>query len=226
MKQDKKKALFIADKLFAELVFDVQRLEGMPFTLPEVQTYLQGVTVGGHKVRDVTKLEQQRLGWRALIDRVQAGTFDLTKDTACALQAIVAKDEALDLGRFRSGKVGIAGTEYEPPPASELGLLFSGMVRDVLALDDVREQAFRVHLDMARNQFFYDGNKRTGLFMANGHLMAKGYPPFSIPAKRQLEYNTGMIAFYDSCKPGASVDHGPMIAFLRECHEAMYKRFE
>ena len=46
MKQDKKKALFIAQKVFAELVFDVQSLEGMPFTMPEVQTYIQGVTVG------------------------------------------------------------------------------------------------------------------------------------------------------------------------------------
>ena len=59
MKQNKEKALFIAGKVFAELVFDVQRLEGMPFTMPEVQTYIQGITVGGHKLSDQEKLKQQ-----------------------------------------------------------------------------------------------------------------------------------------------------------------------
>lgn len=226
MKQDKKKALFIADKIFADLIFDVSKLENMPFTMPEVQTYLQGVTVGGHKLSDQNKLLQQAEAWRHVVALVKKDAFAVNKDTACAIQAILAKDEALETGRFRSGGVSISGTEYLPPKAETLDDAFTRTIAEILDLPDEREQAYRLHLDFARNQFFYDGNKRTGLFMANGHLMAKGYPPFSIPAKRQLEYNTGMIAFYDSCKPGASVDHGPMIAFLRECHEAMYKRFE
>ena len=63
MIQDKKRALFIAHKLFAELVFDMSMLEGMPFSMPEVQTYLQGVTIGGHKVSDIEKPKQHKLGW-------------------------------------------------------------------------------------------------------------------------------------------------------------------
>lgn len=38
MEQDKTKALFIARKVFAELVYDVQSLEGMPFTMPQPQS--------------------------------------------------------------------------------------------------------------------------------------------------------------------------------------------
>ena len=80
MKQDRKKAVFIAEKMFAELVFDLQKLEGMPFTQPEVQTYLQGITVGGHNVTDEDKLKQQILGWKHLISLVRTGDFALTKD--------------------------------------------------------------------------------------------------------------------------------------------------
>jgi Fic family protein len=220
MIQDKKKALFIAQKVFAELVFDVQRLEGMPFTMPEVQTYLQGVTVGGHKVSDVEKLKQQKLGWELLIEMVKEDTFLLTKETACAIQKVIGYGEALDPGAFRTGQVGIAGTEYKPPRADKLDELFKRVISDILKLKEIREQAYRLHLDFARSQFFWDGNKRTGLLMLNGHLMSNGYSPLSIPAKRLTEYNAGMIRFYESG------EYDEMMTFLKECHEAMYGRFE
>lgn len=220
MKQDKAKALFIAQKVFAELVFDVQSLEGMPFTMPEVQTYLQGVTIGGHKVSDVEKLKQQKLGWELLIKMVKDGSFNLAKETACAIQSVIGHDETLAPGQFRTGQVGIAGTEYKPPKASLLDAIFKQVMEEVLKLAHVPEQAYRLHLDFARNQFFWDGNKRTGLLMLNGHLMTNGYAPLSIPAKRLNEYNAGMIRFYDSG------DYAEMMFFLRQCHEAMYGRFE
>lgn len=220
MKQDKEKALFIAKKVFAELVFDVQRLEGMPFTMPEVQTYIQGVTVGGHKVSDVEKLKQQKLGWETLIDLVKTDSFSLTKETACSIQKVIGKGEAPEPGQFRSSQVGIAGTEHKPPQASELDEIFRRVIKEILELKDICEQAYRLHLDFARNQFFWDGNKRTGLLMLNGHLMSNGYSPLSVPAKRLTEYNAGMIDFYESG------DYTQMLAFLKECHEAMYGRFE
>ncbi|MGI2029451.1 hypothetical protein [Endozoicomonas acroporae] len=34
------------------LVYDAVNLEGLAMTLPEVQTLLAGITVGGHKVSD------------------------------------------------------------------------------------------------------------------------------------------------------------------------------
>ncbi len=220
MKQDKEKALFIAKKVFAELVFDIQSLEGMPFTMPEVQTYIQGITVGGHKITDEKKLKQQILGWRTLLQLVENNAFSITKKTACLLQKIIAKDEALEIGQFRTGQVSIAGTEYTPPHADKLDDIFQTTITALLQLEDIREQAYRLHLDVAYNQFFYDGNKRTGLLMLNGHLMSNGYPPLSIPAKRLTEYNQGMIRLYETG------EHEEMTAFLKECHQEMYGRFE
>jgi prophage maintenance system killer protein len=64
---------------------------------------------------------------------------------------------------------------------------------------------------MARIQFFWDVNKRTGRFMMNGILLAQGYPIINVPAKRQQEFNTLMLTFYDSN------DMTAMNRFLRSC---------
>ena len=41
-----------AKRQLAELVHDAVSLEGIHFTLPEIQTLLDGVTVGGRKLAD------------------------------------------------------------------------------------------------------------------------------------------------------------------------------
>jgi len=41
-----------AQRALTTFVYDVVQLEGINFTLPEVQTLLDGVTVGGHKLTD------------------------------------------------------------------------------------------------------------------------------------------------------------------------------
>jgi len=46
------RACFRFHKMLAEFVWDAGVLEGNPFTFPEVQTLLDGVTVGGHKLSD------------------------------------------------------------------------------------------------------------------------------------------------------------------------------
>jgi Fic family protein len=199
MKIDKKnieKGLFIAKKNLAGLVYDFQTLEGMPFTLPEVQTYLQGITVGGHKIEDEEKLKQQALAWKYLIGLVENEKFEFSKDVACSIQNIVAKDEALEVGCFRNGQVWIKGAEYVPPDHSVLDAKFKLLCSRISGIQNAFVKGAIVSLDMARNQYFYDGNKRTGLLMMNGIFISNGLMPFTIPAKKVLKYNQKMLKFY------------------------------
>lgn len=64
---------------------------------------------------------------------------------------------------------------------------------------------------MARNQFFYDVNRRMGRFMMNGLLLSEGYPAINLVAKRQLEFNNLMLEFYQTGQ------QKPMNLFLRSC---------
>lgn len=205
------KALMLAKRQLSEFVCDAVNLEGINMTLPEVQTLLDGITVGGHKLSDQQITVNQGNAWRLLFGWLECGEFTVSAEIACKLHAAAGKEEALSWGVFRSGGVLIAGTDYQPPPVAELPTRFDAMVADLAQIDDIYDQAIHIFLTMARCQFFYDVNKRMGRFMMNGHLLQHGYPAINLPAKRQLEFNTLMLAFY------ASGDETAMNAFMRSC---------
>jgi len=52
IKPNRDKALMLAKRAVGVLVHDSILLEGIDYTLPEVLTLLEGVTVGGHALSD------------------------------------------------------------------------------------------------------------------------------------------------------------------------------
>jgi hypothetical protein len=219
MEKNIKKAIFVAKKMFAQLIYDFQSLEGMPFTFPEVQTFLQGITVGGHKISDHDKLKQQQLAWQQLIFWVEQESFTLSEKTACELEKIVAKDEALVPGIIRDGVVTVSSGDftYHPPEFHELPRLLAKSLRD--ARDDslfICDRGYRLALEFAFNQFHWEGNKRTGTLMMNGLFMSNGVLPCSVPAKRLQEYNALLMGLY------RTGEYHPLMAFYKDCHQQIY----
>jgi len=211
IKPDKAKAIMLAKRQLAEFVWDAVNLEGIHFTLPEIQTLLDGITVGGHKVTDQQIALNQANTWRTIFELIKNNQFEVTLETVCALHSIAARDESLEWGKFRSGGVTIAGTDYMPPPADSLPDLFEKMLDEASGISDIYDRAIHLFLTMARCQFFYDANKRMGRFIMNGLLLSRGYPAINLPAKRQLEFNQLMLTFYETG------DQKPMNTFLRSC---------
>ena len=114
----------LAQRDVSVFVYDAVRLEGINFTLPEIQTLLQGTTIGGHKLSDQQIEVNQGDAWKELFKMIRDGMFEVSQAYACHLHAIAAKEEALEWGQRRTGSVLIAGTDYEPPKASELPARF------------------------------------------------------------------------------------------------------
>lgn len=208
---DRTRATFRANKVLAELVYDTTALEGNPFTFPEVQTLLDGVTVGGHKVADADQVLNQAESWRELFGMVRSNEFALDVAVACRLQALVARNEALRWGEFRTGHVGIAGTDHEPPDCKRLPSIFEQGRKALGEMDDVHARAMCAFLFVSLNQFFWDGNKRTGRLLMNGELLSNGHDAITVPAKRRVEFNRKMVEFYDS------KDASEMMRFLASC---------
>jgi len=212
LKPNKAKALMLARRQLPELVCDSVNLEGIAMTLPEVQTLLDGITVGGYKLTDEMITLNQANAWRFLFSSIEAGTFSLKKDYLLSLHEIAAKEEALNWCCFRDGGVTISGTDYLPPSIDQLEGLWVQITKNAMKnTSDIYDRAIGLFLDMARIQFFYDVNKRTGRLMMNGLLLSAGYPAINLPAKQQLKFNTLMLNFYDS---GDKVD---MINFMKSC---------
>lgn len=196
---DPRKLIIIAKNLLPDVVFNMANLEGNPFTYPEVQTLLDGITIGGHKVSDEQQIYRIKNGWDYLFDLVKNKKVLIDIDTFNKINDIVAKDEALISGSFRTGQVRIAGTEFMPPKAEELNEIFDKELLLIKArCKGNTELAFEIFLWGALNQFYYDGNKRTSRLISNLILMSNGQGIFNIKAKDRLEFNTLMVEFYNT----------------------------
>ncbi|KOA20598.1 hypothetical protein CLHOM_07400 [Clostridium homopropionicum DSM 5847] len=202
---DVKKLIMLVKKLLPDVVFNMASLEGNPFTYPEVQTLLDGITIGGHKVSDEQQIFSIRNAWNYLFDLVYKN--DLSLDTSSLYSIfnkfnnIVAKDEALISGIFRTGQVRIAGTDFIPPRAEELESIFKNELPQLIErCKSKTELAFEIFLWGALNQFYYDGNKRTSRLVSNMILILNGQGIFNIKAKDRLQFNTLMLEFYNTRK--------------------------
>lgn len=79
----------------------------------------------------------------------------------------IARNEALEWGKLRTGTVGISGTDYVPPvPEKEKTIEELKNILSSTSLS-VTDKALEAFTWGARGQFFWDGNKRTSLLLAN-----------------------------------------------------------
>ncbi|APF25254.1 MULTISPECIES: Fic family protein [Clostridium] len=196
---DIKKLIFVAKKILPDIIFNMGSLEGNPFTFPEVQTLLDGITVGGRRVSDEQQLYGLKNSWECLFDLVKKEKFQLNKEIFNSINNKVTINEVLISGEFRDSQVRIGGTDYIPPQAEELNSIFLNELPKIIGRCKTKtELAFEIFLFVALNQFYYDGNKRTGRLLANGVLLSSGQGVLNVKAKDKLEFNTLMIDFYDT----------------------------
>lgn len=208
---DTRRAIWRAKKIFAEILHDITVMEGNPFTVPEIQTLLDGITVGGRKVSDTQQVLNQKDSLLALFEMAEQGCFALTPEIALRLQSLAARGEALEEGVFRTGKVTISGTNYLPPVGLDLRQAFAAIAAQAAKIENIFERAMAVFLFVARTQCFWDGNKRTGRLLMNGLLLQSGQDIISIPAAKRQEFNEKMIHFYETAEATE------MMALLAKC---------
>ena len=197
--RNKRKAFFKAKKMLPEYVFDTSKLENNPMTFPEVKTLIDGITVGGHKVSDMQQVLNIKDTWVMLLDSLQNNKFEVSKKMTDKVNGFIARQEALEWGKFRTGRVGISGTSlYQAPDFRELDNIFDTEIDYILGNFDPIEQAIRLFLWGALNQFYWDGNKRTFRIMANGILLNSGVGIFNIKTKDIPQFNALRVEFYET----------------------------
>ena len=135
-----------------------------------------------------------RDAWRFLMNTVDE---PLTVDYICKINGFIARNEALEWGVLRRGSVGISGTDYKPPvPVYET---ISAELDKLLSADKTAtEKALDAFAWGARGQFFWDGNKRTSLTVANKILLMNGAGILTITDQHMEAFNTALLTFYNS----------------------------
>ena len=193
-----KKYFYLAKKDKIDFIYNTAALEGNPMTYPEVETLLEGITVGGHRLSDEQQILNQNRSVQLLFSMLETNRFCLDKQTLCLLHREVAKEETLLWGVFREGNVNIGGTNYLPPSPAQLNLIFEQGLLEISNINNTIIKGLTYFLFGARSQFFYDGNKRVSRLMMNGILLSAGFPMMNIKVKHKLVFNQQMIHFYDS----------------------------
>lgn len=62
-----------------DYIFNTSALEGNAMTYPEVETLLDGITVGGHKVSDAHMILNQNNSVKLLFNLIESNKFDLSR---------------------------------------------------------------------------------------------------------------------------------------------------
>ena len=123
---------------------------------------------------------------------------EVTFEYWCKLNEYIARNEALEWGKLRTGTVGISGTDYVPPvPEKEKTIEELKNILSSTSSSDT-DKALEAFTWGARGQFFWDGNKRTSLLLANKILVSSGAGIMTITDKYMEQFNSLLLEYYNT----------------------------
>jgi Fic family protein len=187
-------SMFLAKKKWDENVYCGMRMENRAVTFPQTKTILQGVNVPNVQLNDIQAILNMRDAWQFLL-----GSMDqpVTLDYLCKINEYIARNESLEWGKLRTGSVMISGTDYSPPvPSTEA---VSAELAAILSADTTATaKALEAFVWGARGQFFWDGNKRTSMTLANKILIAAGTGFLTITDRHMEQFNTLLVEYYNT----------------------------
>lgn len=187
-------SLFLAKKKWDENVYCGMKMENRAVTFPQTKTILNGVNVPNVQLDDIQAILNMRDAWKHLLTTINE---PVTFEYWCKLNEFIARNEALEWGKLRTGTVGISGTDYIPPiPQQEV---VQQELADILNADvSATEKALNAFVWGARGQFFWDGNKRTSLTLANKILVEAGAGILTITDKHMEQFNVLLLDYYNT----------------------------
>ena len=190
---------FLAKKKWDENVYCGMRMENRAVTFPQTRTILNGVNVPSVQLDDIQAILNMRDAWRYLMQSIDA---PLSVAYMCKLNELIARNEALEWGKLRTGTVGISGADYLPP-IPEISSLEEQLAALVHSDTTATEKALNAFVWGARGQFFWDGNKRTSLTVANKILLEAGAGILTITDKYMEQFNGLLLDYYNNGEPEA-----------------------
>ena len=181
--------IFLAKKTFVELVYNTAYIEGCNVTFPQTQTIIDGAMVNGVTVDDIQTVLNLRDAWRFCIETVDA---ELTLGYICKINEYISRNESLQWGVLRNGRVGV-GDFIPSVPEKE------NVLKELERIGSIKEPVERA-LDYfaygCKQQLFWDGNKRTSTIVASKILIEAGEGILTIGKENAEEVNTVLYNWY------------------------------
>ena len=181
--------IFLAKKIFTELVFNTAYIEGCNVTFPQTQTIIDGAVVNGISVDDIQTVLNLRDGWKFVINSVHK---PLTLEYVGTINAYVSRNESLEWGVLRKGTVGV-GSFLPTIPVKE------DVVKEIERINGIDkpiDRALEYFAYACKQQLFWDGNKRTSTMVASKILIENGEGILTIGKDQAEEFNVTLNNWY------------------------------
>lgn len=177
-------ANLIARKYLAESVYHMTKLDGLNTTMFDTKNLVDVGIINNMNTHDVTVINNLSKAWKFVVS--DHGYDVLSLEFLKKLNDIVGKDLVLDHGSLRTGKVSIG--EHTPDIPIEENV--EKNIEDLKEIKDPINLAISIITNGIKNQYFYDGNKRTSFMLANSILIQNNVGIIVIEDIKYPEFNT------------------------------------
>lgn len=181
--------IFLAKKTFVELVYNTAYIEGCNVTFPQTQTIIDGAVINGITVDDIQTVLNLRDGWKYCIQSINE---PLTLEYICKINEYVSRNESLQWGVLRTGKVGV-GAFIPSIPIKE------DVLKEIDRINSIPnsvDRALEYFAYVCKQQLFWDGNKRTSTIVSSKILIEAGEGVLTIGKDNAEEFNTTLNNWY------------------------------
>lgn len=185
--------IFLAKRNLVDNIYANARMEGINITFPQTKTILDGVNVPNLKLDEIQCVLNLRDAWKFVIANIDE-KFNL--EFICKINEYVARNESLEWGKLRTGRVEITGTEYIPEVPDKNKV--TKEINDILKIENATERAITYMLYGMKSQLFWDGNKRTSTIAANKIMISNGAGIIKVPDNKLEEFNKLLTEFYNT----------------------------
>lgn len=194
---NKSQSLCLAEKEQSKNIYCGMKMENRAVTLDQTRAILNGINVPNVQLDDIQAILNMRDAWKFLLNTISE---TVTFEYWCKLNDYIARNEALEWGKLRTGNVEISGTDYVPP-IPEKEKVIAGL-EDIVSDKDITatEKALEIFVWGTKGQFFWDGNKRTSLMLANKILISAGAGIMTITDKYMEQFNVSLLEYYNTGK--------------------------
>ena len=189
----KEQNIFLAKKVLVSNIYNSARLEGINTTYPDTKTILEGVNVPSLKLDEINCILNLRDAWNFTLSNIDS---DVTLDFICKVNSLVSRNESLEWGVLRTGKIGINGVDYIPDIPEKEDVIIN--IETILKEENITKRSLNLMLYLMRSQLFWDGNKRTAMIVANKFLVSNGGGIISVKEDDINEFNKLLTEYYNT----------------------------
>ena len=187
----KEENIFVAKRNIIDYIWKSANLEGINVTFPQTSVIYEKGVLQNANVHSISVVLNLKHAWQVLLNSLNE---PLSIDYFCKINYEVAKDESLDWGKLRTGKVGISGTNYIPPIPDKDNVM--KQLNELMQIENQTERAIKIMFWAMKSQLFWDGNKRTAMLVANKVMIENGCGIISVPIEKIEDFNIVLSDYY------------------------------